>query len=442
MARGFIKGDKNQVYLFPPSIEDWVSKGHPVRFVQTCLEQMELQVFYQNYAKEGRPPYDPSMMLGILIYAYSKGMRSSRKISKACEEEVPFRWISGNIAPDHRAICRFRARHEKEFKTFFNEVLRLCSESGLLNLGNIFLDGTKMKANAALATNHTLDHINRILEEAEAVDKAEDEKFGESERGDLLPKELADPEERIRRIKAAKDRLEREQKQKQDEQAQKVKEHKVSGPKRGRKPESPKEVKIKKKANITDPESRIMKNRRGFVQAYNCQAACTEDQIIVSADVSQQENDLYQLEPMLEQTAATLRESGVEENIKALAADAGYFREDLAIKEIEKDGPELLVCTKKSHRLRKELKDKGAPRGRIPVNISNRARMDRRLLTRHGYNIYKKRSYTIEPVFGQIKECLNMDRFLRRGLEAVRSEWILAWSISNLMKLFRSKVVA
>ena len=263
---------------------------------------MNLQVFYQGYAKEGRLPYDPCMMLGILIYAYSKGMRSSRKISKACEEEVPFRWISGNIAPEHRAICRFRARHEKEFKTLFNEVLRLCSESGLLNLGKIFLEGTKMKANAALAANRNLDHINKILEEAEAVDKAEDEKFGESERGDRLPKELADPEERIRRIKAAKERLDREQKQKQDEQAQKVKEHKASGPKRGRKPKSPEEVKIKKKANITDPDSRIMKNRSGYVQAYNCQAACTDDQIIVSADVTQQENDLYQLEPMLEQS--------------------------------------------------------------------------------------------------------------------------------------------
>ena len=442
MARGFIKGERDQIFLLPPSIDDWVSKEHPVRFVQTCVEQMNLHTFYESYAKEGRPPYDPGMMIGILIYGYSKGMRSSRKISKACEEEVPFRWISGNIAPDHRAICRFRVRHEKAFKTLFNEVLCLCSESGLLNLGKIFLDGTKMKANAALAANHNLDHINKILEEAEAVDKAEDEKFGESERGDRLPKELADPKERIKRIKAAKERLDRELKQKQDKQAQKVKDHQASGPKRGRKPKSPDEVKIKRKANITDPESRIMKNRSGFVQAYNCQAACTEDQIIVSADVTQEENDLYQLEPMLEQTSATLREAGVEENIEALAADAGYFREDLAIKDIEKEGPELLICTKKSHKHRKELKEKGAPKGRIPVNISNRDRMDRRLLTKHGYGIYKKRSHTIEPVFGQIKECLNMDKFLRRGLEAVKSEWILACSISNLMKLFRFKAVA
>ena len=442
MARGFIKGDRDQIFLLPPSVDDWISKDHPVRFVSACVEHMDLDLFYESYADEGRPPYDPRMMLGILIYAYSKGMRSSRKISKACEEEVPFRWISGNITPDHRAICRFRSRHENEFKILFNEALRLCSESGLLNLGKIFLDGTKMKANAALSANHTLDHINKILEEAEAVDKAEDEKYGESERGDKLPKELADPKERIKRIKAAKARLDQELKQKQEEQAQKIKEHAESGPKRGRKPKSPDQIKIGKKANITDPESRIMKTRSGFVQAYNCQAVCTEEQIIVSADVTQEENDLYQLEPMLEQTTTTLRESGVEKTVDVLAADAGYFREDLIVKEIEKDGPELLICTKKSYKLRKELKEKKPLRERIPEDISNRDLMDRRLLTENGYNIYKKRSCTIEPVFGQIKRCLNMNGFLRRGLKAVKSEWLLACSISNLMKLFRFKAMA
>lgn len=442
MARGFIKGDRQQMLLLPPSMDDWVPADHPVRFVHSCLDQMDLRCFYESYASEGRPPYDPQTMLGILIFAYSKGMRSSRKISKACEDEIPFRWISGNIAPDHRAICRFRARHEEDFKTIFNETLRLCSESGLLRLGKVFLDGTKIKANAALSANHTLDHINKILEEAEAIDKEEDKELGESERGDRLPKDLVDPKERIQRIKEAKKRLDRELKQKQDEQAKKVKEHKESGPRKGRKPKTPDEVTIKKKANITDPESRIMKNRKGFVQAYNCQAACTEDQIIVSVDVTRDENDLYQLEPMLEQTESTLQEAGVDGEVEALAADAGYFRDDLDIKEIEKQGPELLVCTQKSHKLRKELRDKGCPKGRIPNNISNRDRMNRRLLTKRGYNIYKKRSYTIEPVFGQIKQCLNMDSFLRRGLKAVKSEWTLACSISNLMKLFRKTAIA
>jgi transposase len=274
MARGFIKGDRQQMLLLPPSVDDWVSADHPVRFVQTCLEQMDLRCFYEHYAHEGRPPYDPQTMLGILIYAYSKGMRSSRKISKACEDEVPFRWISGNIAPDHRTICRFRSKHEKDFTTFFNETLRLCAEAGLLRLGQIFLDGTKVKANAALSANHHIDHITKISEEAEAVDKEEDEQFGESERGDRLPKELVDPKERLKWIKEAKARLDRELKQKQEDQAQKVKEH----------------------------------------------------------------------------------------------------------------------------------KEKGPPRGRIPKNISTRDRMDRGLLTKRGYNIYRKKSYTIEPVFGQLKE--------------------------------------
>ncbi|MCG8470711.1 MAG: transposase [Desulfobacterales bacterium] len=390
MARGFIKGNRHQIFLLPPSMDDWVSSDHPVRFVQACLEQMDLRCFYEHYGSEGRPPYDPQTMLGILIYAYSKGMRSSRKISKACEEEVPFRWISGNIAPDHRTICRFRSNHEKDFKKFFNETLRLCAEADLVHLGKIFLDGTKIRANAALSANHTLGHITKILEEADAFDKEEDKAFGESERGDRLPKELADPKERMKRIKEAKARLDRELKQKKDKQAQRVKEHKESGPKRGRKPKSSDEVTIDKKANITDSESRIMKDRKGFLQAYNCQAACTEDQIIVTTDVSQDENDLHQLEPMLQMTQSTLSESGVDGKIKTLAADAGYFRDDLDIEGIEKKGPELLICTKKSHKLRKVPKEKGAPKGRIPKNISTRDRMDRRLQTQRGYNIYKK----------------------------------------------------
>ncbi len=442
MARGFIKGDRQQMLLLPPSIDDWVAADHPVRFIQTCLEQMDLRCFYEPYAAEGRPAYDPQTMLGILIYAYSRGMRSSRKIASACEEQVPFRWISGNIAPDHRTICRFRVRHAKDFTQVFHETLRLCAEAGLLRLGQIFLDGTKLKASAALSANRHLEHIRKILQEAEDVDREEDEAFGAAERGDRLPKELANSKERLKRIRRAKARLDQELKQKQDEQARKVRAHKESGPRRGRKPKSPDDVTIDRKANITDPESRIMKDRKGFVQAYNCQAACTEDQIIVSADVCQDENDLHQLEPMLAKTAASLRESGIDAAPGALAADAGYFRDDLDIGALEKEGPELLICTQKNHKLRQEQKEKGPPRGRIPKNISTRERMERRLLTKRGRGIYKKRSCSIEPVFGQIKQCLGMDRFLRRGLEAVRSEWMLACSISNLMKLCRHEAMA
>lgn len=441
MSRGFIKGNINQTYLLPPSIDDWISKDHQVRFIKTCVDQMNLEVFYKIYAKEGRPPYDPHMMLCLLIYSYSKGMRSSRKIAKACEDELPLRWLTGNISPNHRTICRFRVRHEKQFKKIFNEVLRLCYESGLISLGNIFLDGIKIKANAALSSNYTLEHINKILEEAKAVDKIEDEKFGKSQCPYRLPKELINSEERIKRIKAAKKRLDFEYGNKKEKQTQTVKKYKASSPKKKSNIKFSNRFKVAKKANITDPESRIMKNRRGFLQGYNCQAVCTENQIIISADVSQKENDFHQLEPMLKQTFTNLKRSGINKKIETLSADAGFFRENLDIKNIEKSGPKLLLCTKNSYKFRKEIEERRTLEHKISEKKSNKDLMDMRLLIHKWYNIYKKRRYTIEPVFGQIKECLNLNKFLRRGLKAVKSEWLLTCSISNLMKLFRSKVV-
>ncbi len=441
MSRGFIKGDINQIYLLPPSIDDWVPKDHHVRFIKTCIDQMNLRVFYKIYAKEGRPPYDPNMMLCVLIYSYSKGMRSSRKISKACEDELPLRWLTGNISPNHRAICRFRVRHEKQFKKIFNEVLRLCYESGLINLENIFLDGTKIKANAALSSNYTLKHINKILEEAKSVDKIEDEKFGKSQCPYRLPKELINTEERIKRIKAAKERLSNELKEKQKQQVKKNKKYKTPNSKKVHSVKFNKNSKVEKKANITDPESRIMKNRKGFLQGYNCQAVCTENQIIISTDVTQKENDFYQLEPMLEKTSANLHEVGIKKDADTLSADTGFFRENLDIKNIEKNGPKLLLCTKNSYKFRKEIGKRISLKDKIPKENTNKYLMDMRLLTHKWYNIYKKRSYTIEPVFGQIKNCLNLNKFLRRGVKAVKSEWLFACSISNLMKLFRSKIL-
>jgi len=225
----------------------------------------------------------------------------------------------------------------------------------------------------------------------------------------------------MKRIKEAKAPLDREFEAEERQTGSKGKEHKESGPKRGRKPKSPDEVTIDKKANITDSETRIMKDRKGFLQAYNCQAACTEDQIIVTTDVTQDEDDLHQLEPMLQMIQSTFSEFGVDGKIKALDADAAIFGMTLILKASRK---------------------RGLPRGRIPKNISTRHRIDRRLQPQRGYNIYKKKMHTIEPDFGQIKPCLNMDTFLRRGLEAVKSEWALACSISNLLKLFRHKAMA
>ena len=287
--------------------------------------------------------------------------------------------------------------------------------------------------------DYTLEHINKIIEEAKTVDKIEDEKFGKSQCHYRLPKELMNSEERIKRIKAAKKRLDCEFKKEQEKQAQKIKKLNF---KKSCRTKLSNELKIEKKANITDPESRIMKNQRGFLQGYNCQAVCTENQIIISADVSQKENDFYQLEPMLEKTSANLHNVGIKSNIETLSADAGFFRENLDIKNIEKNGPKLLLCTKNSYKLRKEIGKRISLENKILKENTNKYLMDMRLLTHKWYNIYKKRSYTIEPVFGQIKNCLNLNKFLRRGLKGVKSEWLFACSISNLMKLFRSKVLA
>ena len=165
MGRGFVAGDRNQLLLLPPSVDKWVPVNHVVRFIWEIVKQMNLTAFYFSYGTEGRPPYDPAMMLAVLIYAYCQGRRSSRKISKACEEELPYRWLTGNTVPDHCAISRFRSRHEKLMKTVFCEILSVCAEAGLVRVGDVYLDGTKIKGNASLSANRTLDQLNKEIEQ-------------------------------------------------------------------------------------------------------------------------------------------------------------------------------------------------------------------------------------------------------------------------------------
>lgn len=182
MARGFVAGDRNQLFLLPPSVDKWVPKNHVVRFIWEIVKQMKLEAFYFSYKTEGRPPYDPAMMLAVLIYSYCQGRRSSRKISKACEEELPYRWLTGNTVPDHCAIARFRSRHEKLMKSVFCEILSVCAEAGLVRVGDVYLDGTKIKGKASLSANRTLDQLDKeieeMLEEAKAADEEEDRRFG------------------------------------------------------------------------------------------------------------------------------------------------------------------------------------------------------------------------------------------------------------------------
>ena len=428
MSRGFIQGTRSRPYLMPSSIDDWIAKDHSVRFIDLCVEYIDLSQFYEKYSHEGEPPYDPKLMLKILIYAYSKGIRSSRKISKACEEEIAFQWLTGNNIPDFSVICRFRNRHKDLFKSVFDETLRLAGESGLIKMENIYLEGTKIKSDVALESNRTLDRISKevesIVDEAENVDRKEDKELGDDNLGDQLPSELADPQSRKERLKAAKARLEAEKTSAESEESEN---NNSDSEPRGN----------KEKANVTDPDSRIMKTRKSWIQGYNCQAVTDERQFIIATEVTQDCNDTQQLEPMLDQVYENLEAAGIEQSPNTASADAGYWREGLDIQEIERKGPEVIIAPRKDWKQRKRDREKPPPRGRIPKGLSQREFMDRKLRTKRGKHIYSKRGQTVEAVFGQNKEVLGFRRFLLRGLSRVRGEWLLQCSVSNLLKVFR-----
>ena len=281
-----------------------------------------------------------------------------------------------------------------------------------------------------------------MLREAAAKDSEEDDAFGPDKRGDELPEDLQDRQSRRARLQACKERLQREQNEARQAQQSKIdarqeQESQTGKKPRGRKPKSPDEaVNPEAKANVTDPDSRIMKTRKGYVQGLNAQAVVTTEQIIVAEDVTQDANDQQQLHPMLEQTEASRQAVGVQETTGVMLADAGYCSEEKLNTKPPGDA-ELLVAAQKDWKQRKAVQDQ-PPRGRIPSNLSLTERMERKLLTARGRALYKVRGQTVEPVFGQIKDARGFERFMRRGLNACRSEWTLICATHNLLKLWRS----
>ncbi len=358
--------------------------------------------------------------------------------------------MAANMKPDHSTIARFRRKNLKELEQLFTQILRLCAEAGLVEVGVVAIDGTKVKANASLAANRTHEaiekeikrEVTKMLSEAEAVDCEEDGKYGKK-RGDELPEDMRVRKTRIARLRECKERLERGAQERAAEQQKRIDERaakeEATGKKlRGRKPKEPDPTPSEKaKANVTEPESRIMKTQKGYVQAYNAQAGATEQQIIVAAEVTQAPNDVNELHPMLKKTAENLEAAGVEEKVGAGLVDAGYWSE-ANVEDADPEGPELFIATKKDHKQRKAISEAPPPRGRIPKDISVRERMERKLMTKRGRATYKKRSRTVEPVFGQIKDGRGCDRFLLRGLEGASGEWKLLCGTHNLLKLWRS----
>jgi transposase len=449
VAYNFHSVDRDQIFLLPPTLREWLPSGDLVWFLLDVVQEMDLEVFLQGYREDGTGSraYHPEMMVGLLLYAYCQGLRSSRVIERMCERDAAYRVVAANQRPDHTSIARFRKDFEKELEGVFMEVLKLCREAGLVKVGVVALDGTKIQGNASLATNRTAEgiekEVKRMMEEAAKVDDEEDKKYGVDKRGDELPEGLDRQEERLKRLKECKERLGKAaleaMKERSEMIAQREKEEKESGQKkRGRKPRSPKEVVDEEaKANMTDPESRIMKTRSGYVQGYNAQVVVTKDQIIVACDVTQEENDQGQLNPMVGQAKGNLKAVGLKAKVGVSLADAGYGRDkNLAWAEGQEE--EHLIATQKDWKQKKAMREKPEPRGRMPKGMTATERMERKLLTRRGRKFYKLRSCTVEPVFGQVKYDRGCDKFQRRGLKAGKSEWRLICGAHNLLKLWRS----
>ena len=450
MGYNLLPSDRDQSYLLPPSLREWLPESDLAWSVLDAVEQMDLGEFYARYRADGwgAAAYDPQMMVTLLLYASCRGVRSSRQIAQALERDVAFRVVAANQQPDFRTICRFRAEHQVALEQLFVQVLQLCWKAGLVKLGVVALDGTKVAANAALAANRTHraleEEVRRMLEDAKQTDAAEDARYGADRRGDEPPDGLGRRMERLERFRQAKERLEREaaieaeaaharQKQRETEEAA------TGRKKRGRKPKPvASEPTPEAKANPTDPDSRIMKTQQGYVQGYNVQAAVSEDQVILAIAVTQEANDVRQLVPMLRRVNVTMAAAGIGPRPWAALADAGYWSEANILTAADRgDLPELFVATTKDGKQRKALRERGSPRGRIPKGLSPRDRMERKLLTKRGRGLYQRRSQTVEPVFGQMKDVQGFRRCLRRGISAVEGEAVLVGTCHNLLKLWR-----
>jgi len=439
--------ERDQQYLMPVSLRDWLPADDLAWFVLDAVSELDLAPIYARYRSDGwgAPAFEPAMMTALLLYAYATGERSSRRIEARCRRDIAYRIITANQVPDHATIARFRADHEATIRHLFDEVLRLCAQAGLGRLGLIALDGTKLAANAALAANRTANaleaEIDRILAEATAVDAAEDAGFGPDRRGDELPTELADPRSRLVRLQAAKRELAEAEAARQADHAahlaRRAKTEAATGKGlRGRKP-APPNPSPAAKANTTDPESRIMKAPTGYLQGYNAQAVVAADQIVLAADLTQSAADAGQLHPMLKEAADNVARAGFRGRVGTALADAGYWSEAGYLAASSSGSPELLIATGKGWKLRREARAH-PPRGRIPASLSLTDRMERRLLTGRGQARYRRRAQIVEPVFGQIKDGRGVRRFSRRGRAACAAEWTLLCATHNLLKLWRS----
>ena len=443
----------NQKYLFPQDVRDWLKPDDLSYFIVDVVAELDLEALYESYdgSKGGRPAYDPRMMVALIFYAYCSGIFSSRKIEEATYHSVPFRIVTGGAHPDHDTINCFRKRHQSAFEQLFSQILHLCFKAGLVKLGHISIDGSKIKANAskhkAMSYSRMKKEITKIqseikkmLAEADRIDSEEDKIYGKNKSyRDQIPEELRRRDTRLKKIREAKAELEAEAReaarQEELERKQKDEASKEAGKKKKKSKAKSvsEEPPAKAQYNFTDPESRIMKHSssKSFEQSYNCQVAVdSEEQVIVANRTSQKANDKKELKPLIDKVKAHFGDIVT----RKLSADAGYYSQE-NIEYLEKNGIDAYVAT---GRLKHNEKISPCPRGRIPRNATPKERMARKLRTKKGQKIYSARKYIAEPVFGQIKGARGFRQFLLRGYENVQSEWDLICTTHNILKLFRS----
>jgi len=440
--------DPDQVLLMAPVLSEWVPEGDLAHFVSDLVEEaLDLGPIYASYESErGHPPYDPRLMLKLLIYGYATGTCSSRKLEAATYRDVAVRMLCADQHPDYRSIARFRERHSEALADLFGETLRLCSEAGLLQLGSLALDGTKLRANASRHKAMSYERMERaeaelaaevetLLAEAADTDRAEDELYGPDRRGDELPDELARRESRLQRIREAKATLEAEAREREEaRRAEMAAEGRVPRrPPRGRDPFAPKPA---EQRNFTDPDSKIMKTSSGaFEQCYNGQAVVdSHAQVIVASELSNLAPDTSQLKGALDQLRQNL--TAIEAELPqgaTLSADAGYLSED-NIKTTSDRGLDPHIATGRH----KHSDPPISPRGRIPKDATPKQRMARKLKTKRGRTVYAKRKTIVEPVFGQMQTVQGARQLLLRGEAKARAQWRFHCAVHNLLKLHRA----
>jgi transposase len=489
VAYNFVAVDREQLMLMPPSIADWLPEDHLAWFVLDVVAELDLSTFRAGYRGDGRggAAYDPQMMVALLIYAYCVGERSSRRIEKRLVEDVAFRVVAANQQPDHATVARFRAGHETAIAGLFGQVLVVCARAGLLKPGLVAIDGTKLTANASRDANLTVAQIAdqlaaNILTEAAAVDAVDDSAEaarqasvdtgdgGDDGEGSDSVNLLRSLGGRRARLRALLEELQAEAGQKSFEShmARRAQAEQATGrPIRGRRP-SPTAAthKSRDQANLTDPDSRLLKTKNGYVQGYNAQAVATEQQFVVAAEVTNCAHDAPSYTPMVTAAKRNLRAAGEKRRLRRVVADAGYW----SIENVNLPGVESFIAPGRARQLKRiaeaeqqraDLLDRvaageidtlqacqqlGVTRARVNQLLRRRragapdpltATMIAKLDTPRGRRTYKKRAATIEPVFAQIKHNRSIRDLARRGLPAVDSEWKLICATHNLLKLYR-----